>query len=143
MTLSNTNTFTNEIHRLIEDADMAFWTVIGNHFPEATTGDLSIDRTFRLAAAQSTAVKEWISNNVPLRLAHIIPGLHFQLRNDVDRLPDFLAPAGMTGTITVADEHGVRARMNQHIDGAEHWDNELRWESKDAFVLDVAYYLPD
>jgi hypothetical protein len=137
MTLSNTNTFNDEIHKLIEHADMAFWTVIANHFPESTTGDLSIDRTCRLAAAQSNAVREWISTNVPLRPAHIVPGLRFQLRIDVDRLPDFLAPAGMTGTITFVDEHGVWAEMDQHLDGAEHWDNEIHWESNDVFVVDV------
>lgn len=50
---------------LTEDALDAFWQVVARRFPEAKTGDLSIDRDVKLSIAANAAVQEWIENNVP------------------------------------------------------------------------------
>lgn len=50
---------------LADQALDAFWQVIAQRFPEAKTGDLSIDRTLHLHAAAEQAIEEWIANNVP------------------------------------------------------------------------------
>ena len=48
------------------EAELAFWEVLVKRFPQAQTGDLSIDRTIRLTIAAQEAVEEWIENNVPI-----------------------------------------------------------------------------
>lgn len=45
----------------------AFWTVVVQHCPEATNGDLSISRTVALNDAACEAISEWIANNQPVR----------------------------------------------------------------------------
>lgn len=49
---------------LADEALDAFWQVIVRHYPEATTGDLSPDRTIRLQLAAEAAIEEWVDNNV-------------------------------------------------------------------------------
>lgn len=46
----------------------------------------------------------------------------------VDRLPDFLVEAGKTGTVTCANEREVYVQMDDKIDGAEEWDNQIIWD---------------
>ena len=53
------------IDTVTNDALDAFWQVVVRRFPEATDGDLSIDRTIALDIAAKEAVREWVSNNVP------------------------------------------------------------------------------
>jgi hypothetical protein len=53
-----------DIKSLAQEAEDAFWQVIVKRFPQATTGDLSIDRTIRLRLAAEEAIEEWIRNNV-------------------------------------------------------------------------------
>jgi hypothetical protein len=55
----------SELKNLLCEAEVAFWQVIANRFPEAKTGDLSPSATVRLSQAQEEAVTEWIANNVP------------------------------------------------------------------------------
>jgi hypothetical protein len=56
------------------------------------------------------------------------PGYRFTLRHDVDRFPDFIARQGMTGiVIEIRDDGFISAKIDQPIDGAEGWDNELWW----------------
>jgi hypothetical protein len=50
---------------LADQALDAFWQVIVTHLPQATTGDLSPERTIRLQLAAEEAIQEWIANNVP------------------------------------------------------------------------------
>jgi len=50
---------------IAEDAILAFWDVVGKHFPDATTGDLSIERTIALTITAEAAIREWVQNNVP------------------------------------------------------------------------------
>jgi hypothetical protein len=64
------------------------------------------------------------------------PGERFRLAGPVDRFPHFLAPSGTSGTVTYAEEHNIIClRMDEHLDGAEEWDNEIVWsadEDQDA-----------
>jgi hypothetical protein len=55
----------DELRKLTHDAEHAFWQVIVQRFPQATTGELSIDRTCRLTVAAMNAIEEWVDNNVP------------------------------------------------------------------------------
>ena len=54
------------------------------------------------------------------------------LRRDVERFPDFIAQAGMTGTVCTVED-GVEGdsllavRIDQPIAGAEGWKNEVHW----------------
>jgi hypothetical protein len=50
---------------LADEALEAFWHVIVQRFPEATTGDLSPGATFALQNAAEDAIGEWIWANVP------------------------------------------------------------------------------
>ncbi len=48
---------------LADEALEAFWSTLVCHFPAATTGDLSPERTIRLQLAAEEAIKEWVENN--------------------------------------------------------------------------------
>lgn len=64
---TNTTRATQEITTatsLVEKALDAFWEVVAAHYPNAMTGDLSVERTAALDLAAEAAVKEWIGNNV-------------------------------------------------------------------------------
>jgi hypothetical protein len=39
--------------------------------------------------------------------------------------------------VTVVDDSGVWGRMDQHIAGAEHWDNQIHWPTPDEFFQDT------
>jgi len=47
----------------IEDAEIAFWSVIVDAYPEATHGDFSPEATFALDAALKVAVTLWLEWN--------------------------------------------------------------------------------
>lgn len=55
----------HELKSLADEALDAFWTTVAGHFPSATSGDLSIDRTLALQRVAELAIDEWIHNNVP------------------------------------------------------------------------------
>ena len=128
----------DKLRHIIENADIAFWEVVVKHFPHATAGDVSPWATIRLHQAQQEAVEEWIANNVMTQGSDIAPGYRFKLLRDVDRFPNFRAEAGLTGTVTSADESGVWARMDDHVAGAEQWDNQIHWDTPDDFAWDTA-----
>jgi hypothetical protein len=54
-----------ELRNLVQEAEQAFWQVVVARYPQAKTGDLSIDMTFRLSMAAENAIEEWIYLNVP------------------------------------------------------------------------------
>jgi hypothetical protein len=54
-----------DLHTLAEDAQVAFWEVLVKRYPEAKTGELSIDRTIHLHMAALEAIEEWVEQNVP------------------------------------------------------------------------------
>ena len=63
-------------------------------------------------------------------------GYRFRLIRPVDRFPDFVAYAGLTGAVRVVNG-GIWARMDRYIPGAEAWDNELHWETLEDFRADT------
>ena len=123
--------------QIANEALDAFWKVIVKHFPQATTGDLSPWATFHLDQAAEAAIKEWIANNVTTQQSDIAAGYRFKLFRQVDRFPDFLAPADLTGVVTAVDDNGVWGRMDEHIAGAEQWDNQIHWQTPEEFARDT------
>jgi hypothetical protein len=49
----------------LAEAQVAFWKVVIEKFPEASNGDLSPDTAVRLSIAAHEAIAEWIKTNVP------------------------------------------------------------------------------
>ena len=48
----------------------------------------------------------------------------------MDRFPSFIAKKGMTGVIVAvpdSDHANLAVRLDDHLDGAEEWDNEVHW----------------
>jgi hypothetical protein len=137
----------NEIASLAREALDAFWQVIARHYPQARSGDLSIRRTIALQIAAENALVEWITNNVPIQPEDqcarqteqpdlVKVGYRFKLGGAVGRFPNFMAPAGLTGTVKIVDENGLWAKMDQHIAGAEEWKNEIYWPTVEEFLGD-------
>lgn len=58
-------------------------------------------------------------------------GMRVRLDRDVERFPHFTAPAGMTGTVTDITDNNISVRMDEHLPGAETWDNEIVWHDVD------------
>ena len=57
-------------------------------------------------------------------------GQRVRLKRDVDRYPSFIAKKGMEGTVVAIpgpDDMNLAVKMDDHIDGAEEWDNEVHW----------------
>jgi len=49
------------------------------------------------------------------------------LARTVERYPHFLAPAGLTGEVVIAELELISVRMDEHLPGAEAWENEIEW----------------
>lgn len=64
-------------------------------------------------------------------------GARVRTRVEIDRYPSFLVAAGETGTVVVSDEGTLSVRMDQHIVGAEEWDNEIMWTENEDTLKDV------
>jgi predicted RNase H-like HicB family nuclease len=58
-------TLSCRINAAIHKADDAFWGVIVAEFPEAVSGDLSIESVDAINSAMRMAVEEWVEYNVP------------------------------------------------------------------------------
>ncbi len=63
-------------------------------------------------------------------------GTRVRLRRTVERYPHFSIEGGATGTITEAGEWLISLKMDEHIPGAEEWDNELCWYPEDADFIE-------
>lgn len=50
----------------------------------------------------------------------------------VDRLPDFRVEPGMVGTITEIRHDFISVKMDDHVDGAEPWDNCVQFTNDDV-----------
>jgi hypothetical protein len=50
-----------------------------------------------------------------------------RLRLDVDRFPHFIARSGMTGVVSVSTENELAVKMDEPLNGAEEWDNQVWW----------------
>lgn len=57
------------LESLADKALDAFWQVIVDQFPNATSGDLSPGASLALGMAAEEAIREWIANNVTTRNA--------------------------------------------------------------------------
>lgn len=60
------NLISNDKKRLsevIEDAQMAFWAVVADKYPEITTGDFSPQDSIELDDALTKAVISWLDGN--------------------------------------------------------------------------------
>jgi len=60
----------SDVEALAAEALDAFWEVVARHFPRATTGDLSPERTLAMEQATEDAIGEWVTNNVLPRTSH-------------------------------------------------------------------------
>ncbi len=54
-------------------------------------------------------------------------GARVRLRQDVDRYPHFIAREGSTGVVSHSDDENFWVKLDDHLDGAEEWDNEVQW----------------
>lgn len=54
----------SQLESLADEAQDAFWEVVGRRFPQARSGDLSPGATVQLDRAAEAAIKEWVENNV-------------------------------------------------------------------------------
>lgn len=63
----------------------------------------------------------------PAYITQIREGQRFRLRRDVERYPHFTAPAGMLGTIATVDYGEICLCMDEMLEGAEDWENEICW----------------
>jgi hypothetical protein len=63
-------------------------------------------------------------------------GTRVRLKHAVDRYPHFLADAGMEGSVVhtpSGDPSGTFCvRMDETLEGAEEWDNEIVWSVGDG-----------
>lgn len=55
------------------------------------------------------------------------PGARVRLQHDVERYPHFIAPEGALGTVTDIDPDFFVVRLDERVEGAEDWDNEVHW----------------
>lgn len=56
------------------------------------------------------------------------PGTRVRLARDVDRYPHFIAAAGSVGTVVdIGDANIFAVRIDEHLPGAEEWENEVHW----------------
>lgn len=65
-----------------------------------------------------------------------VEGERWRLTSDVERGPHFIASAGSAGTVTESTRDLVRLRLDDHLPGAEEWDNEVCWAPEDCRDLD-------
>ena len=67
-----------------------------------------------------------------VRWLHPPEGARVRLTQAIDRFPDFIAPAGLTGTVVESTAHMFAVRMDAPLEGAEEWDNEVCWNLGDG-----------
>lgn len=71
-------------------------------------------------------------------------GTRMTLLHEVWRYPHFAVPKGAAGTVVHSDEWCVALRMDEHIPGAEEWDNEVHWvpNNDDDVYADAELEMP-
>ncbi len=68
---------------------------------------------------------------LPKPLHPFVNGQRVRLRREVDRYPHFLAPVGAVGEVVNSDETAVWVRLDDPLEGAEPWGNEINWAEHD------------
>jgi hypothetical protein len=58
-------------------------------------------------------------------------GTCVRLKRDVERFPHFIARAGTTGQIVEMSESLIAVSMDEPLEGAEEWENEIHWYPDD------------
>jgi hypothetical protein len=58
-------------------------------------------------------------------------GSRVRLTADVERYPHFIARKGSEGTVTHNTDGGIEVKLDDHLPGAEPWDNEVVWVDAD------------
>lgn len=101
------------------------WPVAGDFGP-GEVGQL--DEVFRMFVRSMAA--NLIGEATPRE--SLVVGARVRLRDDVERYPHFVADAGMAGTVTTSDRDVVTVRMDDALQGAEEWDNEIVWSVDDG-----------
>lgn len=54
-------------------------------------------------------------------------GSRVRLVRDVERYPHFVADEGRTGMVTRLDDDLIAVQLDDPLEGAEEWSNEVRW----------------
>ena len=68
-------------------------------------------------------------------------GRRVRLTAIVERFPHFRAEDGRTGEVVTVEPDLIAVRMDEPLDGAEEWDNEIHWFT-DGIPLDPDTNLP-
>ena len=88
----------------------------------------------RRAAAKIRAIptEELLANRETVKLPwrRFTVGQRVELTRDVDRFPDFIAPAGLTGRVVEITADTLRVLAAEQIHGAEQWGNEIIWTAE-------------
>ncbi len=63
-------------------------------------------------------------------------GDRVELIRPVDRFPFFAVMDGAVGTVTTVEDGCFCVRMDDFIDGAEEWQNEIVWDMDDLELDD-------
>lgn len=71
----------------------------------------------------------------PWRDVEVSDGMRVRLARTVERFPHFQAAAGLTGTVTDITDGNISVRMDEHLAGAETWDNEIVWAEDDRALF--------
>jgi hypothetical protein len=85
----------------------------------------------RVAGALAHAIDRYENQKLTASLTTHLPdtpvavGDRFAITQDIERFPMFIVKRGMTGTITEAEPDLIALTLDEHIDGAEEWDNAL------------------
>lgn len=60
-------------------------------------------------------------------------GLRVTLIRNIERYPHFIARADAAGSVVEWTKDLVRVRMDEHLPGAEEWQNEVVWTPEDEY----------
>lgn len=123
------------IDKVVAIADEAFWAAVAKECPEALNGDMSPDVVSAFHNAATRAVTHWMLRNA---VKYPVVGARVVLRRRIERYPHFAVDPGEgRGTVQLSGERLVSIRMDDHIDGAEEWDNCIAW-TEPSELLDLA-----
>lgn len=90
------------------------------------------EASHRAKVCRDRMAEEW-ATLVRMKEAHLAfpVGARVVLAGTIDRFPHFMVKAGATGVVTVSDERTIAVKMDDHVKGAEEWDNEIVWYDGD------------
>lgn len=61
------------------------------------------------------------------------------VKQEIDRYPHFLVPVGLRGTIVQWEPLTIGVKLDNHIVGAEEWDNVVYWYGVDPNSIALTY----